>query len=428
MRVISTILTRNSIFLFVVLLFLSCKKDRIEAQSSNSKVAKIPITPAGGVNPNLSNVYFYIENSASIHGYLSGTSDYRRVLSALATKEDFDKVNYHFMLVNGKEPDLRINNIGNTAVQLSQKLNLGSFNVGNPRASDLNAMFNLAMEKVTSNSISILVSDGIYDIGSGGEQALITAGDITKQKFIGALNKNSQLQCLLIKLNSPFQGRYYYASISGSVTINHNRPYYIWIFGNSKVLNHYFTDSYLTGLVGFENYHRFYTIKSVSSLNYEVHSSFNKQGRFRIDNKDKSKITDAEKAKTNRFSFAIAVDFKNIPLADSFLQNLNNYTINNNYSIKSIARITDTQKAQIYLKSATHLITVETSGFVIGELKIKLKYGLPKWITDSSADNENNLNQSKTYGFKHLIKGMNDAFTYINQNQSFPEIKINITK
>lgn len=425
----SNLFNRLLILIVFVAFFIGCKKDRISAHSFGNVGGDISdITDI--VTPKVSNIYFFIENSGSILGYLSGTSNYRKVLSKLATKEEFGKVPYQFMLVNGQESSLKVNNIGTTAQQLSSHLTSAGFKVGNPTSSDLNAMFNLAMGKVKTSEISVLISDGIYDIGAGGSVALIAAGGITKQKFISALEKNNQLQCLLIKLSSEFNGTYHYASKSGSRPINHNRPYYIWIFGNSKVLNHYFSDSHLTQLDGFQNYHRFYTLQSISDLKYEIHSAFNKQGSFRISKHNKTEIINAEKAKNNKFSFSVAVDFSNIPLSERFLQDKLNYSISNssNYIIEEINKINDTQKDQIFLKTATHIITVSTNGFVAGKLNLKLNYGLPKWITETNADNETNLNDGKTYGFQHLIKGMDDAFEFINKDHTLPEIKITITK
>ncbi|HOY52720.1 MAG TPA: hypothetical protein PLX49_13150, partial [Prolixibacteraceae bacterium] len=205
----------------------------------------------------LQKVTFYLENSQSMFGYVSGITRYVDVVAELAEKPDFVKedIPREFFFINGTGPV--ITPIGDDPVVLKKKLNTAGFRCGDITRSNLNGMFQTALSNAGGGTISILISDGIYDIGDGGMTSLVTSGKETRSQFIRRL-RSANLQTLMIKLTSEFKGDYFYASRKGKVTLDSERPYYIWIFGESHLLARYFPDRYIASeLTGFETLARF---------------------------------------------------------------------------------------------------------------------------------------------------------------------------
>jgi hypothetical protein len=268
----------------------------------------------------ISKVTFFIENSESMFGYVSSISEYVEAVAELSDKSEFvkDYTNRDFYFINGDS--LVLNHIGSNPAVLRSKLNATGFNCGNIKMSNLNAMFQVALEKANNNNISILISDGIYDIGGSGLNALPILGKGTRSKFIKRLQQGD-LQTIMIKLNSKFFGKYFYVSQPGSTVINSLRPFYIWIFGDSKLLNKYFTNEYIsTKLKGYENMARFMKPGSIP-VQYQA-TADNSIGTFKFDHKTNNFLTNAKPDSHGLgFQFSIAVDYSLLPFPESYLIN-----------------------------------------------------------------------------------------------------------
>ena len=206
--------------LLVLIVFsTSCKEDRykrnveaaegeieiFESESSDTKnLTSKPII----VRPSkIGKATFFIENSESMFGYVNGFTEFVDVLSELSEKPMFAAENTprEFFFINGGE-DLEITPIGDDPALLKDKLNTKGFRCGDYTKSNLNSMFQVALEKARQDTISILISDAIYDIGRVGApmNALSTEGRETRSKFITRLEQGD-LQTILIKLHSNFK-------------------------------------------------------------------------------------------------------------------------------------------------------------------------------------------------------------------------------
>ncbi len=171
-------------------------------------------------------VIVYLENSKSMFGYVNGFTQYVDVVSELSEKPMFvaEKIKREFYLINGIQ--LKINKLGDDPTALKSKLNKVGFNAGDITKSNLNEMFQVALDKAQGDTISLLISDGIYDIGQPGSlNTLPIEGRGTRTKFINRL-QSGDLQTLLIKIVSKFNGDYFYSSKHGKVPIAQSRPFY----------------------------------------------------------------------------------------------------------------------------------------------------------------------------------------------------------
>ena len=149
--------------------------------------------PPPSVRPNIEvqnvsfsgEVIFFVENSGSMYGYVNKANEFKNSLVSLAYLPEFDKATKHFYFINGtsvpgKNSKIHIKYIGNNPEVFKNELNPKSFNIGEVKYSDLNKMFEIALDSANRDQISVLVSDCIYDVGE--EFDPITALNIEIQK------------------------------------------------------------------------------------------------------------------------------------------------------------------------------------------------------------------------------------------------------
>jgi hypothetical protein len=208
--------------------------------------------------------------------------------------------------------------------------------------------------------------------------------------------------------------------------LNSTRPYYIWIFGDSRLLNAYFPNVYLsTKLAGFENLARFVkpgTVKVPFQATADLSA-----GTFKFDKNLVNRLNDAKPDKKGLgFQFSIAVDYSKLPYPEAYLTSPENYMVSEKYTIVSIKK----PSTKIYGLSftPTHLITVKTMKSPAGMLSVSLVNKVPVWIKESSSDSENNIQQDKshTYGFSYLTDGIIQAYESVTEDKSIASFLIDI--
>ena len=174
-------------------------RERNNIKSENKSEIQVP-TPE-----KIRKATFFIENSESMFGYVRGSTEYIKVLTKLARKSDFilSDTYLDFNFINGRE--INITPIGNNADFLTSKLNTQGFDCGDKLNSNLNGMFEVALENAGHDSISILISDGVYDVGEYAAplSALENEGQALKTKFLERL-KEENLQTLFVQFTSDF--------------------------------------------------------------------------------------------------------------------------------------------------------------------------------------------------------------------------------
>jgi hypothetical protein len=430
--------------LAIISISLSCKDNsRYDVpQKSNED---IPVEKYSKI----SHVTFYIENSGSMFGYVEGATEFVEVVNKLAQYPNLieDNIPYSYHMISGKlEPDLKkkevkleIYDLGSSPNVLKSNLTKKGLDRPSSGNSDLNEMFKIALGKAKKDSISILISDGIYDVG-GNENplnSLRTEVQSTTTNFIQRL-KTDDIETLIIKLESDFEGWYHPANVTDSkgksVEIKQKRPYYIWIFGNSKLLNKYFSEDRIMKLNGYNDVAWFRKLSNQKFPYLAI--GYNNTG-FRLDFK-KSNTYSLDRNVTNSSFFNIVVDFSNLILSDSYKTDINNYSIVGNYKVTAVNEISENPSLKLkpYLKGLpfkpTHIITVAstTDQPETTELTISLNSMRPNWINQSSADDDDPFDGStnQTFGFNTLIGGIEEAYKEVSNTTYFAQMKIEIKK
>jgi len=404
---------RTLLLITAVFVMTSCdsRADRHEeAEGENT-----PEYQESGTSKKINKVNFFIENSESMFGYVRGATEFVDVLTELAQKTDLVRLNtnFDFKFINGRENPV-ITPIGDSARLLTNILNPRGFNVGNIMYSDLNAMFEIALANSGDKNVSILISDCIYDVGDQPNplSAMISAGKNLRTLFIHRLEEEN-LQTLVVQLSSRFRGKFFPGMGGVIPDLDQQRPYYVWIFGDSDLLNKHFSETYLSRLPGYKNMARFFKADDFN-IPYEV-VSYNDIGSYRQNRTNLNTISAVQPDRnTNEFQFSFAVNLKSIPYPESYKVDITNYICSDNYQIIDIN--TANVLSPLLFKSLpfvpTHVITVKAIGSPIGTLNVELKYDFPKWIEESTVDNDRQppVDTNTTFGLSQLIKNVKEAY------------------
>jgi len=415
---------------FISFLIIACERPQ---QQDISPVTSSPVNIVA--TPELNHVTFYLENSGGMHGYVSELNDFIRVVSEIAQKPRFVTSNpeFDFNFINGTR-QLVVTPLGNHPADFTSKLNTRDINVGDISGNDLNAMFQLALEKAGNDSISIFISDAIFDIQRQNTreetlQALIVEGRETRRQFIERLHTESNIQTLLMKLSSNFSGTYYYADSFGGQQINQERPYYIFVFGSSELLNDYFDNEYITNrLPGYENHVRFYIPKE-ADVQYRP-TPHDMIGSFRFSRQDSRTLTHT-RDRNNTFQFSVAVDFSSIPVTEDYLISPENYSVSNNFNVVDVSPINQSMNLGTASNiNPTHLITLRTNDRPSGDITISLINQVPTWIEESHLDDDSDIlnNTDKTFGFKYLTDGIIEAYKHVSETEHLVTMSIRLER
>tara|TARA_R110001592_G_scaffold72904_4_gene222812 strand:- start:61 stop:1257 length:1197 start_codon:yes stop_codon:yes gene_type:complete len=386
----------------------------------------------------LKTVNLYIENSASIYGYVNGPTGYVNVINDLAQFRNIiseTSATFSYKLISGKKEGIKTYDLGSNTAALSEVLTPKGLAKPTSGNSDLNDMFKKVLESINENSISLLISDGIYDVGDQNNPlgALETQGLDTRTTFINEVKKNDT-QMIVIKLFSDFKGTYYHGISKSMEVIDQKRPYYVWVFGHKKLLDTFFSDDRLSELKEYDNHAVFHKLGRDTVASSTI--AFGNKG-LRKSQGETHVLEMSGSSRTTSIAFSLAVDYSELRLNESYLTDINNYKSSNGFEIESIKTIervkSEDDKVDRALKSLssiqpTHIITVVRSEYKGGLCEISFMSNLPGWIAATSIQSDNPIkgNTTQTFGFSTLINGINQAFQEVSERNEIQKFTIKL--
>jgi hypothetical protein len=418
------------LFFICLTVLLSCKNESGSSGKIGKSQNKEKEKPESNFNTNV-NFNIFIENSGSMDGYISQPTEFKDVLRSFTSDIPTYFVSnpgFYFVNNNGpcdqfpKDPTPDYSKFITDLSPLNSKSKCPPG--GNSSIDDIIDFSTKNMK----DAISVVFSDCILSYDNTGEDGAKSAQANIKM-FMSRKISNQKLSTIVVKFNSKFKGPYYIESNKGikvQVPKTINRPYYVLIFGETPSLN------FLLSKIDFSKYPGYEESYTLLANNKEVKPKSiitykNKIGSFDfMKPASKMKIIKAESKKDNKeFQFSINVNLKNLPFEKDFLLKPSNYSINENYQIKSIDLLDKSDKF-------SHNITLYTNDLKQNtKLNLGLKYAIPKWVESTSSKIDDNpldsLQQKQTYGFKYLMLGFSEAYVAKNDTLQF-EIPISINK
>lgn len=204
----------------------------------------------------------------------------------------------------------------------------------------------------------------------------------------------------------------------------------------------------INDLPGFKEQARFFLTDNVKVDYTILTQGKEKKGSFRQIGRGSNKLVkEIEDAK--RFSrggekylqFAIAVDFSNLSIPNSYLLNSNNYKIDDEtgYKIEEIKNVSNLSRSSItskkiekinttYSVNLTHIIVVKAETKATGKLEIELENNFPSWINITGQDSDCSIkkNTTQTFAFDKLMKGISKAYNRVNDSDKYLELELTI--
>ena len=199
--------------------------DSIEVTAESSQIPDVAKPPVLEV---------FIENSGSMDGYMCNGSQLKDAVydyvSDLNRSTDTTRLYYINSQIIPYQESLK---------SYIKDLTPANFHQagGNLSSTDLGGLIGKVLNRVDKNTVCMFVSDCILDLPNRDAQKFLTNCEITiKDEVINKMKRVPNLGVEILKLNSDFEGKYFYPNGADEVLSGVKRPYYIWMFGNKYQL------------------------------------------------------------------------------------------------------------------------------------------------------------------------------------------------
>jgi hypothetical protein len=410
-----------------ICLFTGCK-DKTTTKKAGG--IKPPDAIVKGVIKPVVNVY--VENSASMDGYVEGVTEFEQAIYSYISDikiSDFgDSLNLFYI-------NSQIIPHGSDIADFIEKLDPTTFRHrgGKRSTTDISNVFKTILAETGKNNVAILITDGIFSPGKGknAQNYLVNQQIGIKNTMAEYLKGLPHTAVIVYQLSSNFKGKYFNREDTPT-NINNSRPYYVWIVGDVENIFSLKSRIPETNFKGGGIQHSFTLLPSLKvDVNYAI-LTHPKLGSFDRNKKSpKTSIHNIKKAnngaRKGNFMFTIGMDLSlfSVLLGNEYLMNT-----------KSYARLINKKPDSDYFiemeyhkgTDYTHNMKLTTEKISTGELEIALRNNLPDWVSeindDEGLDIDNAIN--KTFGIKYLVEGIYEA--YQMRGNTITTMKFNLEK
>lgn len=410
----------------------------------------------------------FLESSGSMYGYDSRRTDGKYKAAIGNILNIINKIN-----IDTKQEPSVLYIVNDSVVPTNITLNDFLFNkmndsvymseirdIGDPNYTYFSQIFDSILSRSNNNEVSILVSDLIYSSPSNDPKQNSSRDFLLQseaQSARGPFTKYNDIDVIVIKFKVGFWGNYFtYDEPFGKKHYNGKRPVYFMIVAKHNVMQQLFNDPTYKEFIsfsawkqfGFENYYCF--TKGQKEPMWSVlytdpfgmtQASFSaaRDGKEQIHNIEKLSVS-RSRGGNNSTVITVAMDLSNIIVDTSYLNDVNNYMIDDNEGgwviqdvipLKKENRTTDVTN---YVKNATHLLVLSTEDKPMNEkLHITLYNELPQWIEESTSYDDRNYSndpnfENTTWGFKTMMEGIQTAFYGLSEKPQYFEITLGVKR
>ena len=192
---------------------------------------------------------------------------------------------------------------------------------------------------------------------------------------------------------------------------------------------HYFSEEYIISLNGYVDHARFYIIRD-TDISYQA-VSHGITGSARLARNNRNTFEQVSSDRNGNFGFNFAVNYSSLPFPDSYLMDINNYEVSNNF------RVTGIQSADNYPSyiapanlGHTHVIELSTTRNPAGNLELKLRNTLPSWISQTHRDSDADIigDETGTFGFRYLTDGIISGYSNFSDQQYLAKMNFQLLR
>ena len=383
----------------------------------------------------------YVDNSASMDGYLSGAgtdfkNDVHTFLKDLQTQGIADTIDLGY--VNDRICPYRNNASAPEVNAFIRTLNHDSLvrNGCGRKDSYMDAMLQRVIES-NPDHVHVLISDYIFSIGRGNSSELLKQQGDNVETVLSAELRRRDFSTIILKFSSGFDGTYYVESRGGgngsSVDVHGiRRPYYMMVFGAGprvRRLVEFFKTSKFRTYGGFEQVGYFMGSGGQAPAAKLIRKD--RVGDFEIAQPATRLVIDKAVADSVDFQFAVAVNLDELKLDEKYLTNPNNYELPANYKIASIRRNDDpTDEA---MRGFSHVFLIRTTDLKpVQDVYVRLKTVIPSWVYSGStmddANPRDSAQQRQTFGFSYLVEGISRGYTDRYKNGDLFALNVQVSE
>ena len=381
-------------------LFLhSCSREiRIEANKTERN--DTPTESTLGLNK--TTLRLYLENSGSMDGYMCDGSGLKNAVYSYASDLSQHTCTSELYYINTKTIPYR-----KELRSYIKELTPFSFRQagGNRTSSDIESILASITKDVNDTTISILVSDCILDLQVKDSKKFLEGTKISIKNIISQkLRSMPNLGIEILKMESEFEGKYYYQDGGTDFLTDVKRPYYLWIFGNKNILAE-LNQLHPIDDIGY-GYQNSVSFAKQTKLAYEV-TNYHSTGQI------------CKPSKNGNYQIRIYANFKPSLIEKDKISNPANYS-----STSPDIKITGIEPIKNKATQYTHIINVEINKNTnIKNASINFELSkIPEWVEETNDTTGANIRQNidRTTGIKYLIDGVAEAYGDKQAQASFP--------
>lgn len=392
------------------------------------------------VSDNKFNINVFLENSASIDGYVDENSSFKttifKLLTDLKNFPSSDSLNLNY--INTRPIPVKMLASNDDIKDFYQRLNPADFrSAGGVRSSsDIEMMIKELLGRVNEKNLSIFISDCVFSPGSRDAKKFLDGQYAALYNdFITARRNNADLSVIILQCMAKFEGTYFDCFDHPHPNVSTERPYYIWFLGTSGQIKD-LIDNKIFELIknGYKNKLVIQPIKEIGQPAYKILYS-PRIGDFDLESLNEGIITEpvasGEGPTKGLFGFNVAVDFSKTLQDPDYFMDTSNYTLSNKHYNLGLSTITD--KSDPSLNGFTHILKLKTSELKGEVIKVNIIGKTPSWVYESTSGNDAEIETdvsegTKTFGFRYLVDGVCDAFFPRSNENIVNSISITIKK
>ena len=430
------------VVLYVLLLALSaCSYERGSRGTIEEDTVDEAVTSANASSP-VGAYEVFLENSGSMDGYVQGITTFEDDIYKLLVDIGYAADTLNLYYINSKPlpytggVEKFINNL--EPAEFKQR-------GGNRSNSDLNQILQEVLGYTQQDQVTVLISDFIFSLKGEDTEALLNNQQISLYNTFRRKLEQEAFATLIVKMHSDFTGNYYTKDNRPVYLSNVQRPYYFWLMGPANAIQSALTRLKMQQLGGFSHSYTLLPTDQGATPFYTVLNNTFRKGSFRTDRAQAGQgyvhgIENPQASSRNdsrTFQFSVAADLSGIAADASYLTDPDNYQVSGYQldtvmAIKQMNALHPRDQAMVEDK-ATHVLVFSVQGNNLNDLRVSLQKQTPAWIqqtssTDDTAIKQDQAEQDKTFGFRYLVAGVEEAYWNVFGREAYFTLEVSVKR